>query len=78
MRKYVHRAGRTARAGRVGDTWSLVEEQEARHFKDMLKQADHAKRVKRVRLGEKELDPLMPSYEVSHSYSLFGIVKCLI
>ena len=28
FRKYVHRVGRTARAGRVGDAWTLVEEQE--------------------------------------------------
>ncbi|KZT19815.1 P-loop containing nucleoside triphosphate hydrolase protein [Neolentinus lepideus HHB14362 ss-1] len=28
MRKYVHRVGRTARAGRGGDAWTLVEEQE--------------------------------------------------
>ncbi len=30
IRKYVHRAGRTARAGRTGDAWTLVEEQEVR------------------------------------------------
>ena len=30
FRKYVHRAGRTARAGRAGDAWTLVEEQEVR------------------------------------------------
>ena len=30
MRKYVHRVGRTARAGRKGDAWTLVEEQEVR------------------------------------------------
>lgn len=33
MRKYVHRAGRTARAGRAGDAWTLVEAQEVHHFK---------------------------------------------
>jgi superfamily II DNA/RNA helicase len=30
MRKYVHRVGRTARAGREGYAWTLVEEQEVR------------------------------------------------
>ena len=28
MRKYVHRVGRTARAGRAGQAWTLVEKQE--------------------------------------------------
>lgn len=28
MRKYVHRVGRTARAGREGDAWTLLEKQE--------------------------------------------------
>ena len=32
MRKYVHRVGRTARAGRAGDAWTLVEEQEVFHL----------------------------------------------
>ncbi len=31
FRKYVHRVGRTARAGRAGDAWTLVEEQEVSH-----------------------------------------------
>lgn len=30
IRKYVHRVGRTARAGRSGTAWSLVETQEVR------------------------------------------------
>ncbi|KAF8183978.1 DEAD-domain-containing protein [Pholiota molesta] len=65
MRKYVHRVGRTARAGRDGDAWTLVEEQEARYFKQMLKEADHLERVKRIRLSEKDLAPLVPHYEIA-------------
>jgi ATP-dependent RNA helicase DDX51/DBP6 len=30
IRKYIHRVGRTARAGRAGNAWTLVEEQEVR------------------------------------------------
>jgi ATP-dependent RNA helicase DDX51/DBP6 len=36
MRRYVHRAGRTARAGRAGLVWTLVETQQALHFKQMI------------------------------------------
>ncbi|KAJ3834986.1 DEAD-domain-containing protein [Lentinula raphanica] len=64
IRKYVHRLGRTARAGRVGEGWTLVEEQEARHFKLMLKTAHHLSHVKRVRIGEGALEGLVKSYEV--------------
>ncbi|KAJ4478534.1 P-loop containing nucleoside triphosphate hydrolase protein [Lentinula lateritia] len=68
MRKYVHRVGRTARAGRDGDAWTLVEEQEARHFKLMMKDAHHLSEVKRLRIGEKELAPLIPHYETALSH----------
>ena len=36
MRKYVHRAGRTARAGKTGEAWTLVEEQEVSIFYSLL------------------------------------------
>ncbi|KAG6918650.1 hypothetical protein DXG01_012769 [Tephrocybe rancida] len=65
MRKYVHRVGRTARAGRTGDAWTLVEDQEARYFKGILREADHLDKVKRLRVGEKELAPLLPGYEAA-------------
>ncbi|KAI0768064.1 DEAD-domain-containing protein [Trametes elegans] len=65
FRKYVHRVGRTARAGRAGDAWTLVEEQEARYFKTMLKEADHLEKVKRLRVSEVDVAPLKPAYEVS-------------
>jgi len=62
MRKYVHRVGRTARAGRMGDAWTLVEEQEARFFKNMMKAADHAAAVSKMRISPPQLAPLAPLY----------------
>ncbi|KAK1219382.1 ATP-dependent RNA helicase dbp6 [Marasmius sp. AFHP31] len=63
MRKYVHRVGRTARAGKEGDAWTLVEEQEARYFKMMMKSASHLEKIKRERVREQDLEPLIPHYE---------------
>ncbi|KAH7884661.1 DEAD-domain-containing protein [Phlebopus sp. FC_14] len=65
MRKYVHRVGRTARAGKAGDAWTLVEEQEARYFKTMLKEFDHLERIKRVRVSPKETEPLSKNYQAA-------------
>lgn len=94
MRKYVHRVGRTARAGRMGDAWTLVEEQEvrlsrgrlcvapapahnslfqARFFKNMIKAADHAAAVSRMRISQPQLAPLTPLYYVrSADFSAFA------
>ncbi|GJE98772.1 C-terminal helicase domain-containing protein [Phanerochaete sordida] len=62
MRKYVHRVGRTARAGRAGDA-DVDRGEEARFFKNMLKEANHLNAVKRLRVAETDLAPLTPSYE---------------
>jgi ATP-dependent RNA helicase DDX51/DBP6 len=66
IRKYVHRSGRTARAGREGTAWTLVEQQEAHHFKKMLKEVGHLSRVKKLRLPEEKLMTLKPFYEVRY------------
>lgn len=42
MRKYVHRVGRTARAGRSGTAWSLVENQEVSYSPQSLPRLIHA------------------------------------
>jgi len=65
MRKYVHRVGRTARAGRDGNAWTLVEEQEARYFKAMLKQHDHLQKVKRMKVAPCEVQPLRENYQMA-------------
>uniref|UniRef100_A0A7S1T4D8 RNA helicase n=1 Tax=Tetraselmis chuii TaxID=63592 RepID=A0A7S1T4D8_9CHLO len=38
---YVHRAGRTARAGRQGKVFTLLRYEDMRHFKSMLRKADN-------------------------------------
>jgi len=63
MRKYVHRVGRTARAGREGDAWTLVEDQEARHFKMMMREADHLGKISKLKVTDADLEPLSPHYE---------------
>lgn len=66
--KYVHRVGRTARANREGASWALVEEQEARFFKRMMK-AEMSRKgnegVKKVKVSEGELRPFQEAYEAA-------------
>lgn len=63
MAKYVHRVGRTARAGRAGDAWSLVEEQEVFHFKRMLSEAGQWERVQSEKGKTAKLEPYLPPYK---------------
>ncbi|CAG8502482.1 9427_t:CDS:10 [Ambispora leptoticha] len=65
MKKYVHRVGRTARAGRAGEAYSLVETQEARHFKEMLKKANHLDKVKKINIKHELLAPMEQAYQNS-------------
>ncbi|CAG8482841.1 12832_t:CDS:10 [Funneliformis caledonium] len=64
MKKYVHRVGRTARAGRNGDAYSLVETQEVRYFKDMLRKAGHLDKVQNINIKATLLDPMKDAYQV--------------
>jgi hypothetical protein len=43
LQTYVHRVGRTARAGRAGTCYSLLRKEEARFFKQMLLRAENSK-----------------------------------
>ncbi|ORY72933.1 P-loop containing nucleoside triphosphate hydrolase protein [Leucosporidium creatinivorum] len=65
MRKYVHRVGRTARAGKAGDAWSLVEDQEAAPFKAIMTSAQHIQKIARVRVKDSLVEPFMPAYQTA-------------
>lgn len=71
MKKYVHRVGRTARAGREGDAYTLVETQEARHFKEMLAKAGHAEKVKKRNVKEEVLAGMVEAYHVGQFFFFF-------
>ncbi|KAG9001319.1 ATP-dependent RNA helicase dbp6 [Tulasnella sp. 427] len=65
MRRYVHRVGRTARAGRKGDAWTLAENQEVRHFKEMMKGQGRWKNLERVKPSSGKMQSLQPLYETA-------------
>lgn len=58
---YVHRVGRTARAGKPGSSYTLLRKEEVRHFKETLQKVDNSK-CKRFKLPAPMLDELYPLY----------------
>ncbi|KAK9894068.1 P-loop containing nucleoside triphosphate hydrolase protein [Cystobasidium minutum MCA 4210] len=71
MRKYVHRVGRTARAGRSGTAWSLVETQEAKYFKTLLSEAGHLAKVHNLKVKRDDLEPYKDAFGVSQSFMIY-------
>ncbi|RIA93551.1 P-loop containing nucleoside triphosphate hydrolase protein [Glomus cerebriforme] len=72
MKKYVHRVGRTARAGRNGDAYSIVETQEVKYFKDMLRKAGHLDKVKNINIKSTVLDHMKDAYQVRNYLITFN------
>ncbi|KAI6155565.1 hypothetical protein BKA82DRAFT_184861 [Pisolithus tinctorius] len=63
--------------GRTGDTWTIVEEQEARYFKGMLHEHTHLERVKRIKIPQKETEGLSTAYQVRKPLFYIGVVDLL-
>ncbi|KAI7898685.1 P-loop containing nucleoside triphosphate hydrolase protein [Cokeromyces recurvatus] len=63
MDKYIHRVGRTARAGREGEAYTIVETQETRHFKEMLRHSGHLNQVKPLIIDKEKVKELAPAYK---------------
>lgn len=63
LRKYIHRIGRTARAGREGQAHTFLEPQEVYHFRRMRAAAPRADDVSHSRVLEAGLAPLRDAYD---------------
>lgn len=58
IQSYIHRVGRTARAGRTGHTFTFLQRQERPHFFEMLREsADCAERIQRFPLPQEAKHP---------------------
>ncbi|XP_003945289.3 ATP-dependent RNA helicase DDX51 isoform X1 [Saimiri boliviensis] len=62
LRTYVHRVGRTARAGKTGQAFTLLLRVQERRFLRMLAESG-APELQRHELSSKLLQPLVPKYE---------------
>lgn len=55
-RVYVHRAGRTARAGQKGDVWTMVTNREARWFwKSVAAGINRTSKIERIEFKEEDI-----------------------
>lgn len=62
VKTYVHRVGRTARAGAAGEALTLISAAEARHFKQMVAKAQSAP-PQRLQIAKAELEAVLPAAE---------------
>ncbi|TPX59249.1 hypothetical protein PhCBS80983_g02560 [Powellomyces hirtus] len=75
IKTYVHRIGRTARAGREGTAWSILEPREVRWFKGEIGKVEReGRKVRRIKVGMEETGNLVKGYSRALA-ELGGLVK---
>ncbi|KAI0242046.1 ATP-dependent RNA helicase dbp6 [Massospora cicadina] len=65
IKQYIHRVGRTARAGQSGRAITLLTPSEVTPFRQMQDKADRRRLVRQEHLQKTKLDAWMPYYEAS-------------
>lgn len=61
IKTYIHRIGRTARAGKVGTAVTLLQNKEFYHFKKMTREAGKP-RIREQKVSEESLEPIIPAF----------------
>jgi ATP-dependent RNA helicase DDX51/DBP6 len=62
IKTYIHRVGRTARAGRSGQCFTILRKEEVRFFKTILRKAENS-RQKEFDIEWDQVNQLMPQYD---------------
>ncbi|XP_065056118.1 ATP-dependent RNA helicase DDX51-like [Rhopilema esculentum] len=74
MKTYIHRVGRTARAGNRGTALTLLSSKEVFHFKKMAMDSSRKSSVQKLVVPKNDLEPLMADYQNALA-SLKDLVK---
>jgi ATP-dependent RNA helicase DDX51/DBP6 len=64
IKTYIHRVGRTARAGREGSAFTLITEDEVAKFNDIRSKAASSREVQHMQVGTEQVEHLIAGFSV--------------